>query len=287
MDYSIREDLIMFRELFKLSQESLARELGVERLRVARIEASDLIPNNDFIETFYSYVYRKGFNLNLQKELYYKESLELGHKYLVHASKNGLVGNVDINFGRANSDFGHGFYCGEEYEGAASFVSKKEDSSVYMMDFNLNGLNKLEFKVNIDWLITVAYFRGEIKDKQNHPLVNKIIKKIDKSDYIVAPIADNRMFEIINEFTRNEITDEQCMHCLAATYLGNQYVIRTSNAANNISLLEKCYISNPERKYYDEVKSNFQKIGETKVKLARMQYKGKGKYLDEVLGWNN
>lgn len=35
------------------------------------------------------------------------------------------------------------------------------------------------------------------------------------------------MFRIIDSFIEGEITDEQCIHCLAATNLGLQYVFKT------------------------------------------------------------
>ena len=66
-------------------------------------------------------------------------------------------------------------------------------------------------------------------------------------DVIIAPIADNRMFDIINEFVENEITDEQCRHALAATNLGYQYVLKTVKAVDSISYLQEMYVCNKEK----------------------------------------
>ena len=38
-----------------------------------------------------------------------------------------------------------------------------------------------------------------------------------------------------------------------------------------------------KRKYYRNLKSEDNKISEDKVKLARIQYRGKGLYIDEIL----
>ena len=59
---------------------------------------------------------------------------------------------------------------------------------------------------------------------KNHPTIKTLIEQSKDCDYIIAPIADNRMFQIINAFIDGEITDEQCKHCLAATNLGMQYI---------------------------------------------------------------
>ena len=92
------------------------------------------------------------------------------------------------------------------------------------------------------------------------------------------------MFQIINSFIDGEITDEQCKHCLAATNLGNQYVFTKSNAIKKINLVERLYISESERNYYKGIRKSDTKLGEDKVKLARIKYRGKGYYIDEILG---
>lgn len=48
-------------------------------------------------------------------------------------------------------------------------------------------------------------------------------------------------------------------------------------------LIERCYISQNERKYYKNIRLEESKLGANKVKLARKQYRGKGRYIDEIL----
>ena len=48
-------------------------------------------------------------------------------------------------------------------------------------------------------------------------------------------------------------------------------------------MLECCYLSNEERNNYKRIKIEDNKISEDKVKLARIQYRGKGLYIDEIL----
>lgn len=102
-------------------------------------------------------------------------------------------------------------------------------------------------------------------------------------DYIVAPIADNRMFEIIDSFIDGEITDVQCQHCLSATNLGNQYVFITQKAIDQITLLEKCYLSEQEKEFYLTSRLESFKMNLDKVKLVRKQYRNQGEYIEDIL----
>ena len=91
------------------------------------------------------------------------------------------------------------------------------------------------------------------------------------------------MFQIINSFIEGELTDEQCKHCLAATNLGMQYIFVSEKAVSQAKLIECCYIFQNEREYYKNIRLEESKLGANKVKLARKQYRGKGRYIDEIL----
>ena len=131
--------------------------------------------------------------------------------------------------------------------------------------------------------MTIAYYRGSLDAYKEHPTVQKLIAQSRACDYIIAPIADNRMFQIINAFINGELTDKQCKHCLAATNLGMQYILTSEQAVAKTRLIERCYISANEREYFKKLRSDEAKLGDDKVKLARKQYRGQGLYIDEIL----
>lgn len=114
-------------------------------------------------------------------------------------------------------------------------------------------------------------------------MVMKLVRESRCCDYVIAPIADNQMYQIINSFIEGEITDEQCKHCLAATNLGAQYVFLNEKSASHVRVLERCYIPINEREHYATIRGEQARLGSDKVKLARIQYRGKGKYIDELL----
>lgn len=99
-------------------------------------------------------------------------------------------------------------------------------------------------------MLTIAYYRGKLQEYVKTETVKKLLKANEGVDYIIAPIADNRMFEIIDSFIEGEITDVQCQHCLSATNPGKQYVFVSEKALDHITLLESCFLTDSENQKY-------------------------------------
>ncbi len=282
MKYKINEDLKLIREMLELSQEEMSLSIDIDKKTITRIENDENYPTNETLEKIYNYAYKKGIKINKIKEMMYKEENPKS-KIIFHGSKNIIEGEISPNYGRANNDFGNGFYCGESIEQTTSFVSRFQDSSIYILKFDNKNLKCEFFDVNQEWMLAVAYFRGKLKEYENNEIIKNIIEKVKNSDYVIAPIADNRMFRIIDRFIDGEITDEQCKHCLAATNLGNQYVFLTEKATSKISILERCYIARAEREFYYKQKEEDVNDSDNKVKFALIKYKREGKYIEEIL----
>lgn len=283
MDYHFPDDLIAIRKILGITQTELAKRLGVQQVTISRNELGKTIASDKFLEQVYSFAFDNNIKLGRLKEMLWLESIKSGHKLLFHGAKSEIEGEISASRSRINNDFGQGFYTGESYDQAVSFVSGFERSSVYYLDFDESELKCRRYKVDQEWMLTIAYYRGTLEEYREHPIVRKLIKEARNCDYIIAPIADNRMFQIINSFISGEITDEQCKHCLAATNLGNQYVFTSERAVRKIKILERSYISTSEKEHYQNIRTEETKLGDDKVKLARRQYRGKGKYIDDIL----
>ncbi len=282
MEYNFVQDLKFIREILGLTQVELASQIGVQQVSISRNELEKTSPTRNLLEKVYNFAFAKEINLGKLKEMLWQEEINKERKLLFHGSKGNIEGKLDIHKGRANNDFGQGFYTGESYAQAISFVSNFDKSSVYFLDFDSSDLKCKRYNVNQEWMMTIAYYRGTLEQYKNHPTVVDLVEQSKTCDYIIAPIADNRMFQIINSFISGEITDEQCKHCLAATNLGYQYVFKSDKSVEHIKLVERCYISNNERDYYKNIRTSDSKLGDDKVKLARIQYRGKGYYIDEI-----
>ena len=283
MDYNFDKDFKAIRDVLDISQKEFAKVLDTEQKTISNIESKDSYPSKTIVESAFTYAFKKDVKINKLKELLCRDNLSHNEKLLFHGSKGEIKGNIDVNFGRGNNDFGQGFYTGESYEQAVSFISTYDDPSVYFMSFDDSDLKCKRYSVDREWMMTIAYYRESLEEYENHPLIEKIIKESRDCDYIIAPIADNKMFETINEFIEGNLTDEQCKHCLAATNLGMQYVFLTEKAASRLKIVERCYVCDKEREYYKKIKEDYRKLGNDKVKLAKAQYRGIGKYIDEVL----
>lgn len=283
MEYNFSKDLKSIREILGVSQSEFADQIGVEQVTISRNELGKTNPSAKILENVYIFAFAKNIKINKLKEMFWRDDLKKHEKLLFHGAKSKIDGEIDIHRGRHNNDFGQGFYAGESYEQAISFVSGFENSSVYYICFNDDDLTYKRYEVNQEWMMTIAYYRGALDEYKNHPVVKKIIEQSRACDYIIAPIADNRMFQIINSFIEGELTDEQCKHCLAATNLGMQYIFVSEKAVSQAKLIERCYISHNEREYYKNIRLEESKLGANKVKLARKQYRGKGQYIDEIL----
>lgn len=283
MKYNFSDDIRFIREILGLTQSDFAEQIGTQRVTISRNELDKTEPSAQLLEKVYSYAFTKDVKINKLKEMLCRDNLKMNERLLFHGAKSEIKGKIDIHKGRLNNDFGQGFYTGESYDQAISFVSGFENSSVYYMSFNDENLKCKKYEVNQDWMMTIAYYRGALEEYKNHPMIKNLVEDSRKCDYIIAPIADNRMFQIINSFIAGELTDEQCRHCLAATNLGMQYIFISEKAVSQARLVERCYISANEREYYKGVRTAESKLGDDKVKLARIQYRGQGRYIDEIL----
>lgn len=282
---NVVKELIIIRELLGITQEELAKKIGVSFETINRWEKDKNEIEIKNINKLYNFAFENKIYINSIYELLFLEEFQKdNNKVLFHGSKSNEINfPLDLSYSKSNNDFGVGFYLGENYKQAATYIANGNSVSVYAFNLNLNGLRIKKFNVDKEWMIAIAYYRGWLKEYLNHPYVDKIISSVDEHDIIIAPIADNRMFDIISEFVRGEITDLQCEHALAATNLGFQYVLKSENALKNISLIKPLYVCSREKEKLVNLRLEMSDLSQDKVRVARIEYRGKGQYIDELL----
>ena len=278
------DDIAAVKELLGISSDEFAKRMGVSRVTLSNWLSGKSGISEINTTAFYDFAFNAGIRLNKIKEQLYKEELsEKGHTALFHGSKNGIEGEIELTKSKKSNDFGVGFYCGESLEQSAMFVAGFPASSLYIFDFDTKGLKRRVFGVSNEWMLVIAYFRNRLGGFASSKIIRSLLDSIRDADYIVAPIADNRMFEIIDSFIDGEITDQQCQHSLSATNLGNQYVLVSEKALKHLSVLEKCFLAQPEKEFYLDSRKESVAVNLDKVRMARRQYRGKGKYIEELL----
>lgn len=284
LDYKVSNDIEIICELLGITAAELAEQISVSQDTITRWKNERTDISRDNMNKIYNFAFSEGIRLNRIKEQFVKEECRRDNRIILfHGAKNNIEGKISVEKSHGTNDFGNGFYCVESLEQSAMFVSGFNESSLYIYEFDKSGLYGTQFYVDREWMLTIAYFRGRLIDYQDHPKIQKMIKKIEGKDYIIAPIADNRMFEIIDSFIDGEITDVQCQHCLSATNLGNQYVFKTQRAVEQLFFMRHCYLCEKEKKYYLSSKQEESKIGNDKVKIARKQFRGQGEYIEDIL----
>ncbi len=155
-------------------------------------------------------------------------------------------------------------------------------ASVYSFKYSFDGLKIIEFDCSLDWMLSICYFRGTIKEYSQSGKVLQIIKRIEDADVVIAPIADNKMFYVMSQFAEGEINTDVALHSLSASSLGLQYIIKTEKALKKCIPIEKYYLSVPEK---EDCRKKLIERGyeiDTKLKLAKREFK-EGLYIEELL----
>ena len=285
MKKNISEDLKKVKILLNCTNEELASNLGISRSTLNRWLKSESNYSPLTLNSIYSFIYSKGINLNLIDEELYKSKVSSNTLILFHGSKSGIEGSLTIDKSNEKKDFGKGFYLGESVNQAISFVSNFPNSLLYIIEVNnINKLKIKQFDVSKDWMILVAYFRGKLNEYTNSTYLKNLLKSIENVDIIIAPIADNSMYTIINEFIEGGITDEQCINALSANRLEKQVVILNNKTLDeNVKIIKESFISAEEKRHYEMEKESDRNIGKAKMILAKRKYAGIGKYIEEIL----
>ena len=284
MRYNIVDDIKTVCALLEMSEGELSNELGVARSTIHRIVSGRTYPNEKLLSEFYDYAYwnrYRSIRLNQLKVQFAKDSYQ---NILFHGAKGEITGKINLDHARNDIDFGIGFYLGESYDQASSYIFKDQKSSVYIFDAcELKRLKTIEFDVSFDWMIAVCYYRGQIDEYKDSKIVKSIIDKINNCDVIIAPIADNNMYEVMNQFARGLITDVQAKYALSASNLGKQHVLKTKKACEAIKMVDRLYLCGRER-FDIEYKNKQEMINAyDKNRLAIEKYRREGKYIEELL----
>lgn len=270
-------------EDFSLSAQDCARIISV-LLNVNKDDLSQVI-DTDSLEETYDYAYNNGIRIN---EIIWQEYQDLDtttdDMYLIHGSRSGIRGPIRLDVSGESNDFSNGFYCGTTIKQAGMFVASEPEASLYIVSFNPRGLKAARFNVDTDWMLAVAYYRDRIPEYANHPKVRAIVNRVNKCDYVIAPIADNNMFEIIDAFTEGTITDKQCLYALSTTNLGMQYVFKKDRCLPRLEIIEHLYLCDSEKNDYQSLADIESSTSLNKALLAKKKFANDGLYINELLG---
>lgn len=280
--FDTSQDIKRIRLFFDLTQDEFSKAVNISKSNIIRYENNEILPHISNLENIYSYSYMNKLDLNLEKSRFFEEEKE-GRILLFHGARNEIIGEVDNKHSIFPNDFGNGFYLGENLKQAATWISAIPNSSVYCFYFkDSSDLKFKKFTSSREWMYAILYYRGAFRNKDVPSEIKRLVNEIEQLDYLIAPIADNKMYEIFDMFMRGEITDEACLHALSLTDLGYQYVIKSNKAISRLTCIDRLYFCKDERAHYLSLKRKELEMIKNKVKISLQEYRRKGKYIDEL-----
>lgn len=287
---NISQHLEIIEDIFVQKPEDfewLLAKLDLSAEEFEAIKSGELEPDKMQLENIYNFAYNSGLFLN---EIQWQDRLDEFRKenevVATHGSRTNIKGNIRVDVSGESNDFGNGFYIGEDISQAGMWVGEEPNSSLYILTFDENGLVKAQFNVSVDWMLAVCYYRNQIPEYANSERILRIREKVDNCDYVYAPIADNKLFEVIDAFVAEEITDLQCLYALSATHLGYQYVLKTERALENLDIIDHLYFCSVEKSLYNKESDVENNTSLHKAFIAKKRYKDQGQYISELLGDN-
>ena len=283
----MKDIIIDIRKRLDLSQEDLAKLIGISFATVNRWENGHSVPNTAAQLRLYDIC--KDRNIDLESIILNKIKAaasdiksKSGSVILYHGSKSGLKGKI-APLSRDFCDFGKGFYMGTDPYQPLTLISDYERSKFYVISIDLTGLKVINITPDLEWAMLVAYNRGKMKDFEGTNLYKHYSELCNGYDVICGCIADDRMFYVLDSFFAGNITDKALVMSLSALKLGQQYVAVNQKSCSRISVEKEIELSVIERAFLRDMSEANRAKGISYAKEICRDYRREGKYFDEIL----
>ena len=282
------KDLILeIRNWLNVSQEDLAKMIGISYATVNRWENGHSQPNKAAQLRLYDICRERGVDLEaIIRRKIGKSAANIssssGKMLLYHGSKSGIKGPI-APISREHCDFGKGFYMGTEPYQPLTLISDFEESKFYMISLDMTGLRVLNVKPDLEWAMLVAYNRGKMDEVRGTALFEHYAAMSKDCDVVVGSIADDRMFYVLDNFFLGNITDKALVMSLAALQLGKQYVAITGKACKHIKIEAEVELSQLERIFLRDLGESNRVKGVHLANEICRDYRREGRFFDEIL----
>lgn len=213
-----------------------------------------------------------------------KRALRKDKIILYHGSREGLKGDI-APISRKKCDFGKGFYMGSSPEQVKGLVVESKAPHFYTLEIDLTKIdpNKILILDEDLWLYTVLANRCKTPGFNESKFCKDLLRRQEEYDFIVGPIADDRMNEALGAFNEFSLTDIGLKMCLSRIDYGFQFVAKTQKACEKIKVVSSRPIYGKEaddiRIYTQEKRLESKGV----VENMRRLYRREGLYIDELI----
>lgn len=269
------------------SQQELADYLGVSFATVNRWENGHAVPAKIAQDKLFEYCMVKKIPLidfihEKIQSVVEAIQVEEGRILLYHGSKSGIKGAI-APISRKHCDFGAGFYMGTQPDQALTLICDFPKAKFYLVSVKVDKIRISEVPANFEWAMLVAYHRGRMEKIKGSAFYEKYRLFSEKNDMVIGSIANDKMFQVLDDFFVGNITDAALVKCLSALELGKQYVAITQRGCDCVRVEKEILISHLEKRYLQRLSEENRVKG---VMLANDIYKKNrrnGNYFDEIL----
>jgi len=151
--------------------------------------------------------------------------------------------------GKANNDYGLGFYMTASYDLAKLWATKPRDGGfVLTFEFDMEGLNVLELddygeEQALRWISILVKHRFDFMEKEKYKdridwLNGKFPINMDSVDAIIGYRADDSYFNYSKSFVANELSFEVLTEAMRIGKLGLQYVAISKEAFSRLRFVK-------------------------------------------------
>lgn len=166
---------------------------------------------------------------------------------LYHGSQY-IIKKPELLKGKANNDYGRGFYCTEDVEMAREWAAKGKEPSAYVneYDFDVQGLKILDLSKEpytvLNWIAVLLAHRTfqldlEVAVRVREYFLANFLPPISEADVVIGHRADDSYFNFAEAFVDNGLPLSRLDEALRLGRLGLQVALRTERAFSKLSFV--------------------------------------------------
>lgn len=138
------------------------------------------------------------------------------------------INKPDLKDTRQRVDFGAGFYLTEDVHIADKWAASKSEAIRNVYQLNFEGLRVYQINDDNEWFDYVIANR----------MGDTVPSKFSDYDVIIGKIADDRLFNAIEDYANGDLSKENAIKIIASMDYGLQIVLKTERAINQLKFIE-------------------------------------------------
>ena len=161
-------------------------------------------------------------------------------KVIVFYTGFSKINNPDIHIGRANADFGQGFYLSGDEAFSKRWAGERKGLKTYLNRYELadEGLKIKRLSKDMSWYDYILGNRNGLKDR------------LSEYDVIIGPIANDTIYDTWGMLTGGLIDRETALRVLQIGPVYEQIVIKSEKAASALRFISSQVLSHEEIEGY-------------------------------------